>query len=1754
MPPKKGANDQPSTKGGAGKGKDRTEAQVTRVDFGLPSSMVQTLQSISSRATQDLWGQGSFTTDGATVEQLAQRTANTLGRLSKRLNGNMRAKKDRQDALTAWVSMLSQHLLGLTHRVDALSRKVDEDTIAAAEELRHVSAAQPSATTNEQLARAEQALGPVWTDPQVQEVHRLAAALKAFATTNPSSLDMHPGPGGSVALLPRGTLGAPLQPATAMSATLMPPVPLGPPAAHPGGFGSGGSEASFGTPERSTGVGESEARSGRWRKRSGGGVERPSKSPRRDLPRPPWPRESTGRTPEAPPRAPVTVVADEGLDGHAPLKCTDVLPRVRQGLLVASLLTTGGLLDPFSFAPSTAQEWLFPSLLLEAEVQLRGFVARDASQDPRVQVLLRLPSPFLGAALAEELDKELEWRCLILCIALYRVAVVSERFLATYGPQLSWRRSWQLSCTLSATAWWVAALFGPPTSMFACACISELLAFLPGLALDLGSTRLGHLCTCACPGGFASRMLGRAPGMGLRAVVLAAVAAKADRVLVYLAAVVWERPFSSATSRLWMARLCTLVFSSQPPARGFRRRCNCMHMGFMKDVPFSAQVLSCPLPLWMLCVRFIQSAGLVIFFFPARTATADTWLSSSALLRERLFSSLAPSRSLWMNGSMVLSCTLGEQLLLSPVTCTWRQVWLPVDLRSIAQLAMTAQEVRADLVSLPTYPTGPEVFHGTVHPGLSSSWLVLTGNFPLVLMFFPHVFRQDSSSSSEEQADATPGSAFDDDPEGDFGEGPLWRLEFSGLGSAREAAAEIYRQAIRLGRPQVVAASAGPTSVVCAELPSDYTAAQVLRIAQQACEAEEVQILKGFAHRLRHGDVVRIAAGATARTLDVSAFVLPSDSETASRWLQTSRLVSILHPSDGVLTFEVPRSADLTTPLLRALLGTSIPGKHVFLEVPGADALPHSTFAAVRPGQDCIIYRLTDVHDPSAVGLFMAFAGVFSSFPVTGGLPFLGSARPDLVSLWCDAWHVKCLITCIPGFTAWALREGSSLLGMCTPAPSWEAVATALDISLWELPHTFLSDNQRVWPYPSELSAVATRCVSVGYDSHEGVAQLWTLPDGCLQLRRDFARPCTMSWTHELSRQTYGFAVASPHLGAYIARTCPSSEVQMHLWLPGQGPIHLRVAAQHLGAHLGAYLGGFLPACEYGLHAFDSNPQVLDLIIAPPGAAAWWIVKDTIGCELLRPVVQHYVSHCSFFFCAIEPDGAVYSVEPSAEVRFMTPSPHGARALVAKVLPGLVGRVVDGVLQVVAAKAGSMSLAGGLALLLLSGQAASMQTVPELPLVPAVEPPTLPAIMRIWTLNVRQPVDLPWRAEGYPTRWLRDLMRRLHSIDDPGEFRSTCGPRDSGVQHVLFVPLVPPTVPRNRFWLLHWGEAAVVAFGHTPFSWDVVSAHLRTLFPGGQVPDRCPAIAYAGAFYPPGAALPDLPSGAIIQLLTGALARVPSEDDPWHPEPYVVDGPWFQHVPSKGPALEPAILIDAGGSRRPDGYVPTTLVDQGTQTDLSGNGTGLDHATVSRVHSLAQELTFHTSRLWAGLAEPDAEPADCAGPVSRPPEITAAAAALPPDVDLLDMGSPSGCQRGAASSWALLVLLGTLGHPRLGLLFSLLHVSPLCRGSYILPGSASSDEEPAPNTSNSDMVAVNMSSASSAPTPFSQPAGPPPPDPVNAPFQPRLLFLRAARPLEDYALGLWPSPVDREPAADEDAVRRVHFCSGYSARHTLLHS
>ena len=76
--------------------------------------------------------------------------------------------------------------------------------------------------------------------------------------------------------------------------------------------------------------------------------------------------------------------------------CPLLLPRLPQGLILAVQASLGHLLDPFSYAPSTAQEWLYPGLLLEHGGPFLGFVPAGASTDAHVQMMLHLSPP--GAA------------------------------------------------------------------------------------------------------------------------------------------------------------------------------------------------------------------------------------------------------------------------------------------------------------------------------------------------------------------------------------------------------------------------------------------------------------------------------------------------------------------------------------------------------------------------------------------------------------------------------------------------------------------------------------------------------------------------------------------------------------------------------------------------------------------------------------------------------------------------------------------------------------------------------------------------------------------------------------------------------------------------------------------------------------------------------------------------------------------------------------------------------------------------------------------------------------------------------------------------------------------------------------------------------------------------------------------------------------------------------------------------------------
>ena len=478
MPPQQRAA---ATTKGTGKNKAKPEnAQSSNVEFGLPATMVTALQSISSRATQDLWASSAFASNELTADQLAQRRSNATAKLSKRINGNMKARTELATALSAWMGQLSQHLLGLLGRVRAISAKVDEDSQIAIQEMQSFLVDQPSAATQEQIQLAQRTMGPTWSSQQEQEIIRIAATLKAFSSVAfpvaplPASLSTDGLPGSamgpsdvqsevSFSGATASYQDTPMREAARFPASVV---------TMPAGFPDVTAPA---TPAR------------RWKRQQKESETRPSKSPRREVCRAneaPWASAATGYTPEGMQRPSRLADPDEELvpdnrpsapsavlswftgwlfimrfaieqggdvigellrhpeqDALLPLQsntdavevvreaalvlwrrlqhvvgaadesavpalliqmrsflqqlrmCPQVLPELSQGLVLAVQASLGFVLDPFSFAPSTAQEWLFPSLLLEHGGPFCGFVPLEASPEPHVQMLLSLPFP-----------------------------------------------------------------------------------------------------------------------------------------------------------------------------------------------------------------------------------------------------------------------------------------------------------------------------------------------------------------------------------------------------------------------------------------------------------------------------------------------------------------------------------------------------------------------------------------------------------------------------------------------------------------------------------------------------------------------------------------------------------------------------------------------------------------------------------------------------------------------------------------------------------------------------------------------------------------------------------------------------------------------------------------------------------------------------------------------------------------------------------------------------------------------------------------------------------------------------------------------------------------------------------------------------------------------------------------------------------------------------------------------------------------
>ena len=651
---------------------------------------------------------------------------------------------------------------------------------------------------------------------------------------------------------------------------------------------------------------------------------------------------------------------------------------------------------------------------------------------------------------------------------------------------------------------------------------------------------------------------------------------------------------------------------------------------------------------------------------------------------------------------------------------------------------------------------------------------------------------------------------------------------------------------------------------------------------------------------------------------------------------------------------------------------------------------------------------------------------------------------------------------------------------------------------------------------------------------------------------RDTTRTCTMSWTLELSRQTHGFAIEPQVLGNYIERLCPGQEVLIQLWCPGRSSILLQERVRSAGRYLEEHLGrlGYLRDVHELCVAFDIGNHALDIILVPPTGGTWWILQDQVGREILRPVMRYYVDAARFRILTISPEGIGQAVCPSYQVRQSMPLPQGARGRVTRDHPEFEGGFCQGVLHIAVAAAASLRSRLWLMVGLLSAHAAiAAPTDGSSSLVPAQSSqPPLPVTMRIWAYNVRSPLDFPWKAEGYNTRWLHEYVCEAFHIGGRGIFLATGAPEDQ-VQHLLFVPRSVVAGPQPRYWLLHVEDRACVVPGQHPFDWDIVAQHIRDLFPNLRIPPTRPALGLQSQIFLPDYPLPEFVSGSVTQILLGAL-HMETSRDVWDPAPWAVPGPFFQFVPSRGPAGEVAQIYTpdtTGPGSLP--APPVSRCDVGCQTDVVLRVAThlLTHQTVQdlalQLHGLAdclQELPCTTSHLGNG-----SEAGTDEGPSASASAATASANPPPTAVE-----SPEEVHSGVASypvshlMWCLCFAWPSYASsgPRLWCLLGQgFLLPPICHGSIFTPPRPESEEEEdsgrllESEDDDENLLGDTPDGLRPGDGLHMRPAGPPPPLPAGSPPLPdpygaNLIANASAPQNENYLPGDWAtSQVPRSP-------------------------
>ncbi|CAE7244918.1 unnamed protein product [Symbiodinium natans] len=216
MAPKKDQSGK-TNKGNKGGGKQAAPPSSS-VKFVPPQSVMMALQARAGRAQQAILSNEAAMGSNRTIAQEANFVASQIAKATKRLEANLKAKKELGDAALEWFNAIAEHLPQHVAEAERQGQQLDQDTMEALHLLSAQSSGPHSTATAALLQRAKDGLGQVLPSTCTGLTSRAVHALRNVAA---SRQDSPPAPvtGPSAAIPPTDMPGT--------SSTWRPP--LGPP-------------------------------------------------------------------------------------------------------------------------------------------------------------------------------------------------------------------------------------------------------------------------------------------------------------------------------------------------------------------------------------------------------------------------------------------------------------------------------------------------------------------------------------------------------------------------------------------------------------------------------------------------------------------------------------------------------------------------------------------------------------------------------------------------------------------------------------------------------------------------------------------------------------------------------------------------------------------------------------------------------------------------------------------------------------------------------------------------------------------------------------------------------------------------------------------------------------------------------------------------------------------------------------------------------------------------------------------------------------------------------------------------------------------------------------------------------------------------------------------------------------------------------------------------------------------------------------